>query len=531
MTSLVTRCPQCRAAFRVVAEQLHLRNGKVRCGVCNAVFDARAHQERVAEPVVPQSPAVVPASPPVVPGPPAMPVGQHTGTSEDLPATHVEPWLSEDAIAPPVPAPAGRLREPVMGAASHPSAVATSKREPVLRTGATAPSVPAGLPERRDPQLTEERLDPRLAGERRDPALHAQGRQQRADGDFGKDDDFADDAGFDDDDDRFEGLGHEPEEHHDRDEAHEPFSVRPQTTPFPAVRPGHARPGTTRPDAAPPFAAQSPASRIPSSPGAARPAATRPEADRPFAAQSPASRISSPPHGEARPGVAPPFAARRPTVPHDDVRAHREPREPVMASRGHVPHVPHEPVRDSDDFVAHGARSGYVADLRGARHGGLARVFWSVCCILAGLALVLQALWWWRTPIATHVPAMRPVYEAVCAGMDCRVGYVRVPSLLTIESSSIQPQALSQPGDKAQHMTLSAVMRNRAGHAQPWPAVELTLTDFANVVVVRRMLLPAEYLGAGAPASFAANSEREIAVSLSVRGAPVSGYRLALFFP
>lgn len=202
-----------------------------------------------------------------------------------------------------------------------------------------------------------------------------------------------------------------------------------------------------------------------------------------------------------------------------------------MASRGHVPHVAHEPVHDSDDFVAHGARSGYVADLRGARHGGLARVFWSVCCIVAGLALVLQALWWWRTPIATHVPAMRPVYEAVCAGMDCRIGYVRVPGLLTIESSSIQPQALSQPGDKAQHMTLSAVMRNRAGHSQPWPAIELTLTDFANVVVVRRMLLPAEYLGAGAPASFAANSEREIAVSLSVRGAPVSGYRLALFFP
>lgn len=202
-----------------------------------------------------------------------------------------------------------------------------------------------------------------------------------------------------------------------------------------------------------------------------------------------------------------------------------------MASRSHVPHVPHEPVHDADEFVAHGPRSGYVADLRGARRGGLARVFWSVCCILAGLALVLQALWWWRTPIATHVPAMRPVYEAVCAGMDCRVGYVRVPGLLTIESSSIQPQALSQPGDKAQHMTLSAVMRNRAGHAQPWPAVELTLTDFANVVVVRRMLLPAEYLGAGAPASFAANSEREIAVSLSVRGAPVSGYRLALFFP
>ncbi len=40
--SLVTRCPHCATAFKVVADQLRVRNGLVRCGVCNTVFDGRA---------------------------------------------------------------------------------------------------------------------------------------------------------------------------------------------------------------------------------------------------------------------------------------------------------------------------------------------------------------------------------------------------------------------------------------------------------------------------------------------------------
>ena len=38
--ALATKCPQCAALFRVVADQLKLRGGLVRCGQCRAVFDA-----------------------------------------------------------------------------------------------------------------------------------------------------------------------------------------------------------------------------------------------------------------------------------------------------------------------------------------------------------------------------------------------------------------------------------------------------------------------------------------------------------
>jgi predicted Zn finger-like uncharacterized protein len=40
---IVTRCPGCSTAFRASQEHLSARAGKVRCGRCNAVFDAREH--------------------------------------------------------------------------------------------------------------------------------------------------------------------------------------------------------------------------------------------------------------------------------------------------------------------------------------------------------------------------------------------------------------------------------------------------------------------------------------------------------
>ncbi|WP_404826354.1 zinc-ribbon domain-containing protein [Diaphorobacter aerolatus] len=38
--SQITRCPACRTSFRVVADQLRISGGWVRCGRCKEVFDA-----------------------------------------------------------------------------------------------------------------------------------------------------------------------------------------------------------------------------------------------------------------------------------------------------------------------------------------------------------------------------------------------------------------------------------------------------------------------------------------------------------
>ncbi|MCP5268554.1 MAG: DUF3426 domain-containing protein [Zoogloeaceae bacterium] len=57
---MLTRCPECSTTFRVTAEQLKMRAGTVRCGKCQAVFNALDSLLESATPeetLAPQSPA------------------------------------------------------------------------------------------------------------------------------------------------------------------------------------------------------------------------------------------------------------------------------------------------------------------------------------------------------------------------------------------------------------------------------------------------------------------------------------------
>lgn len=76
---LVTRCPACRTAFRLVADQLRLRQGLVRCGQCDTVFDAREHLIELPAPEA--APETTPAPAPDAPAaPPAHGEPRHRAT-------------------------------------------------------------------------------------------------------------------------------------------------------------------------------------------------------------------------------------------------------------------------------------------------------------------------------------------------------------------------------------------------------------------------------------------------------------------
>ena len=60
----ITRCPACQTQFFVTESQLNKHDGKVRCGQCLHVFDAKAHFVEVNAAPAPES-AVANASPPI----------------------------------------------------------------------------------------------------------------------------------------------------------------------------------------------------------------------------------------------------------------------------------------------------------------------------------------------------------------------------------------------------------------------------------------------------------------------------------
>lgn len=75
--SFTTRCPACGTTFRIVADQLKISEGWVRCGHCADVFDATLY----LEPWVPGAPA--PAGSPPPPGP-SVPQAELTTASDPL---------------------------------------------------------------------------------------------------------------------------------------------------------------------------------------------------------------------------------------------------------------------------------------------------------------------------------------------------------------------------------------------------------------------------------------------------------------
>ncbi len=47
---MYTKCPECRAVFRVTTEQLQMADGLVRCGICDGVFNGKEHIEENHDP-------------------------------------------------------------------------------------------------------------------------------------------------------------------------------------------------------------------------------------------------------------------------------------------------------------------------------------------------------------------------------------------------------------------------------------------------------------------------------------------------
>ena len=83
--ALATKCPQCGALFRVVADQLKLRGGLVRCGQCRAVFDAIGSLTYVDDTALAQSRTVTASS---------------TGQAAPSPATSAEESAARQALGP-----------------------------------------------------------------------------------------------------------------------------------------------------------------------------------------------------------------------------------------------------------------------------------------------------------------------------------------------------------------------------------------------------------------------------------------------
>lgn len=156
---------------------------------------------------------------------------------------------------------------------------------------------------------------------------------------------------------------------------------------------------------------------------------------------------------------------------------------------------------------------------------------WALASLLVLLFLTLQLTIHYRVELSVLAPNAKSLLVALCKPIDCDVPLPHLGDLVSIESSDLHPDV----GQKDQ-LVLAATLKNRAPFAQAYPHLELTLTDTLDKAILRKVLVPAEYLAkeASSAAGFAGNSEITVNLALKYDDAesvPATGYRLYLFYP
>ncbi|MBB1595521.1 DUF3426 domain-containing protein [Achromobacter sp. UMC46] len=460
--ALTTRCPQCGTSFKVVPDQLRVRNGLVRCGACSTVFDGRAcllpeTGAPAASPTMPPAARTVPAAPavppvvtpaaaaaaPVLATPPAETPPPLSRPSAE-PPRQIAPWEDEPVRVSPLPVPPPPVPPPPVPAPA-------------------APAIPPAV--LRGREAIRQRVEP-------DAAL--------------PETDFDDDDGEDDSD----------QQDSDR---HAAFVRHPEPVRDPAPR------------------------WVPPSPPASR-------SDPVIASRASEPVIDWDARRRAAGQAEPSFSADDDRDDHDGDELDHEfddagddGREPVLGDTR---------TRYSSATDVGRAPPEFLDQDRQERRGLLRKV-WGYACLLGLIALGLQAVYAYRTDIANSVPVLRPVLDAVCKPLGCTVGYARRLERIAISSSSLQPPpGAAAIDDGRSRLVLNLVLRNRYDKPQHWPALVLDLTDLSDTVVVRKVLMPENYLTPEQLSGpFGPAGELKISVPIEVTGVQVNGYQLDKFFP
>ncbi|MDI9854522.1 DUF3426 domain-containing protein [Comamonas sp. 17RB] len=508
--SQITTCPSCSTRFRVVADQLRISDGWVRCGQCQEVFDARDHLDAVVpvEPVA--APEPVPAAPavpdavahtgvagasavPAVQAMPMAPVAEEVVTepegeepslpvpdmpvpaSEPVPAPVVPPAPGYELPAPqwsddpdlPEPPAAHEEPEPEAVLPLRPSHAAVepdhiSDPEPVLQLPSVAPAAPASG--RTDPVWNASAAAPAEVT-RQEPSASAEALT-----------------------DAWSAADHQGLQ---------------GTTP--------AQDGRSDAEPVAPTSVQEAMDRV--------------DASTPVLAAEAADAAEVAAHA-AEPVDA--GAAMPPPVDAIESAAQKLAQSEAAITSAAAPAFPFaEPVDDDDPLVLDSSlEPGFVRDARRKAwwQKPVVRVAMGASVVVLPVALVLQVALHERNALAAWQPSLRPALEFMCTALQCKLGPRQQIGAMVVSGSTFAK------GERERAYQLSLSIQNRAGTPVGMPAVELTLTDAQDQAIARKVIQAKEL---GAPPELKAGAEWSGTVPVTTEGLnlQVSGYRVLLFYP
>lgn len=217
------------------------------------------------------------------------------------------------------------------------------------------------------------------------------------------------------------------------------------------------------------------------------------------------------------------------TTPATTDRPSGAPSAPPVAGEGAVPPVPasSSPAPAVSDEVLLPAEPSFVrqAKRRAFWQSRGVRVGLHVAALALALGLVAQVAVHQRDALVARYPALSPVLSALCQPLSCELGPVHRIESVVIDSSTLVRRLGS-------FYSFDLVLRNSAPIPVAVPALELSLTDTRDAVIVRRVFLREELPGAPQVLPPQGNLSLSLRLSIAEQGtSSMSGYRALVFYP
>lgn len=524
--SQITRCPACGTTFKVVADQLRISDGWVRCGQCKEVFDAAAHLVRAAshdllpEMAIPDGPRPA-ARPPAVAerawggGIAATPLSPSTSSPPQAPPAFAQPTAPEPSAArdlhvamdDTLPAPLEVPEPPAVPSFLTARPLASPTMEPPA-DWSLEPASPLGW-----------RVRPAASDAARDAAKPVSVAPGPVQG-------WELPGSAPDDEPALDGLAETPVADARDDEQAAPAAVPPAQElsgyelPFAELRdsewPDHLdddEPTSVHTDE-PPQGKPHGSLRQEATDDAIAKAVAMDMALEAIDADTDPVAIATQAGGGME-GLAPTVTGPG-TASADARHVSRRPHVPSDADDDDDEETAASPTQDEPDFVRAARRKAFWRK-------PVVRISMAMLLMVLLAGLGLQMAVQERERLASQYPGVRPVLQALCVPLQCTIGAPRRIADVVIDSSSFNKAR----GDSYQ---LALSIKSRAGFALAMPSVELTLTDAQDRPVLRRVLRPQEL---GAPGEIAPGGEWSgtLPVVVVTGGARVSGYRVLAFYP
>ena len=158
------------------------------------------------------------------------------------------------------------------------------------------------------------------------------------------------------------------------------------------------------------------------------------------------------------------------------------------------------------------------------------------------LALAAQVTYFFRNEIAARSPQAARYLRAACGHLNCTISLPQHIEQLSLAASRLEqppaadaatdtpPEQAEQPAKPAP-LTLVALLQNKGDTVQAWPSLDLKLKNAEGTTVVRKSLLPEQYLKpAEIREGMAAHSEREIRIAFELDGDAPAGFDLTIYY-